>query len=124
VDINPGDIYFVDINPKQVVGSEQFGRRPFLIMSRLRVNQKGKLVVAVPFTTSGTDRPQPPFRILIPPQEIVRDPSYKGTPELSVALTDQVRAIDKARLETKMGTLSVTARTAVGLGLAYLFDLR
>jgi len=54
----------------------------------------------------------------------VKDVSYTGEIKDSIAKTDQVRVLDKSRLERKMGTLTNTANVAVGLGLAFLFDLR
>lgn len=125
MDIKPGEVYWVTIPQNHTVGSEQFKRRPFVIVSRLLLNRKGNVVVGVPFTTASTDKPDPPpHRILIPANEILRDVLYTGPIEMSVALTDQVRALDKTRLEQRIGMLSATALTAIGLGLAYVFDLR
>jgi mRNA-degrading endonuclease toxin of MazEF toxin-antitoxin module len=125
LEIKPGEIYYVTIDPKHTVGREQHTRRPFVIVSRLRINRVGSVVVGVPFTTTGTDRPtHPPHRILIPASEISRDVSFVGTIHNSIALTDQVRALDPSRLEDKMGVVSATALASIGLGLSYLFDLR
>jgi mRNA interferase MazF len=124
-DICPGDVYYVEIPPHHVVGREQFKTRPFVIVSRLRVNRSGGVIVGVPFTSSGTKDAQPPYRIFIPKTEIKIDFAYRGTPIVdSIALTDQVRAIDPKRLRDKVGVLSATGVAAIGLGLAYLFDLR
>ena len=125
-----GDLYWVEILSQETKGSEQYGRRPFLIMSRDSLNRGLKTVVAVPLTTFDNTLTaeklanQPPFRILIPPTEISRDVSYTGPISLSVAKTDQVRVIDKSRLQQRIGQLSKTATIAVGLGLAFVFDIR
>lgn len=125
VDIKPGDIYWVNIPRDQTVGSEQYKRRPFVIVSRLLINRSSRVVVGVPLTTGGLDRPtQPPHRIIIPSTEIVREIGYTDVIEDTVALTDQVRVLAKERLERKRGVLSATALASIGLGLSYLFDLR
>lgn len=124
-DFKQGDIYWVDIPPGHTVGSEQFNRRPYVIVSRTLINRSGKTVVGVPLTTANALAVnQPPYRIVIPARDIIKDLSYTGTVENSLAKTDQVRVLAKERLETKMGKLSDTAVAAVGLGLAFLFDLR
>jgi mRNA-degrading endonuclease toxin of MazEF toxin-antitoxin module len=112
----------VTIRPEETKGSEQYGRRPFIVVSRLAVNRTIKTVVVVPLTRT-TDN-EPPYRIVIPVSEITKDISCKSQLELSVAKTDQVRVIDKSRLEEKIGRLSQTATLSVTLGLAYVFDLR
>ena len=66
----------------------------------------------------------PPYRIVVPAKEIVRDIAFNGEIKTSIAKTDQSRVLDKSRLEKRIGKLTNTAMAAVGLGLAYLFDLR
>jgi mRNA interferase MazF len=130
MDPRQGDIYWVEIPMLQTEGSEQYGRRPFIVMSRDGINKQLKTVIAVPMTTFDSKvtlasiASQPPFRIAIPPAEITREVSYGGPISLSVAKTDQARVIDKSRLQQRIGRLSQTAITAVGLGLAYVFDIR
>ncbi len=99
-------------------------------MSRDAVNKRLKTVLTIPLTTfENTLTPdkvasQPPFRIVIPPSEITRDLSYTGQISISVVKTDQARVIDKSRLQARIGRLSQTAVIAVGVGLAYIFDIR
>jgi len=122
MDVLQGEIYWVTIRPEETKGSEQFGRRPFLIVSRNAVNKAVKTVVAVPLSTTIDN--QPAHRIAIPVPEITKDPSCNSQLAPSVAKTDQVRVIDKSRLEQKIGKLSQTATVAVGHGLAWVFDIR
>jgi len=122
LDIKQGEIYWVNIPASHTLGSEQYNRRPYIIVSRTLINKSGNTVVGVPMTT--TEGKDPSYRIMIPAREIVRDVSYSSEIKNSVAKTDQVRVLDKSRLEQKIGTLSNTAIVAVGLGLAFLFDLR
>ncbi len=125
MDINPGDIFMVVVSPQQVIGHEQHSKRPWVVVSRLRVNRQSNLVVGVPLTTTGADRDQhPPYRILIPGSEMQVEPGFTGSLVDSLALVDQVRALDKRRLGAKAGRLSLTAVASLGLGLAYIFDLR
>lgn len=121
MDVQQGDIYWVSISQNQTRGSEQSGRRPFIVVSKNSVNKSVKTVVVVPMSTKNIQS-QHPFRIVIPVPEINRDPSCTSLVETSVAKTDQVRVIDKSRLEQKIGRLSRTALIAVCSGLAFVFD--
>lgn len=128
--IRQGEIYWVTIKQDEAKGSEQYGRRPFIVVSRDGLNRTNlKTVVAVPMSTCGGLDParlrdQPPFRIVIPPQEITKDASCTSVIELSIAKTDQVRVLDKTRLESRIGKLSQTATISVTHGLAWVCDIR
>lgn len=131
MDVEQGDLYWIDIPAKQTEGSEQYGRRPFVVMSRTAVNKRLKTVVVVPMTTFGDQAHvaaalanQPPFRIVVPVAEITKDVSCNSQLSTSVAKTDQARVVDKSRLQQKIGRLSQTAIISVGSGLAFLFDIR
>ena|ERR1022692_4172043 len=121
-DVKQGEIYWVDIPASHIEGAEIYKRRPYIIVSRTLINRACKTVVGVPMTT--TEGNDPPHRIQIPAREIIRDIAFNGEIKDSVAKTDQIRVLDKSRLERRMGTLSMTAIVAVGLGLEYLFDIR
>jgi len=125
-EIKQGEIYWVDIPQSQTVGSEQYNRRPYLIVSRTSVNRVCETVVGVPLSTA-VDLTKPmkhPFRVLIPAHEIIKDVLYNGEVKVCVAKADQTRVLSKARLEKRMGVLSSTAIAAVSVGLAFLFDIR
>jgi|ERR1700689_4669390 mRNA interferase MazF len=123
MEVCQGDIYWVEIAQEETRGSEQWGRRPVIVVSRTAVNKTVKTVIIVPMSTTVAN--QPPYRIVIPVAEITRDVLYKGqlAPQ-SVAKTDQVRVIDKSRLGERIGRLSQTATLSVSLGLNYVFDIR
>lgn len=93
-----------------------------IVMSRLSVNNAGSTVVVVPMTTSGSANQY--YRIQLPAEEILRDPSCTSTIVKSIAKCDHVRVIDKALLESRIGKLTHTAMIAVELGLAFVFDIR
>jgi mRNA-degrading endonuclease toxin of MazEF toxin-antitoxin module len=131
MDANQGDLFWIDIPANQTEGSEQYGRRPFVVMSRTSVNKRLKTVVVVPLTTFGDQTQvqaildnQPPFRIVVPVAEITKDISCTSQISTYIAKTDQARVVDKSRLDKKIGRLSQTAVIAVGGGLAFLFDFR
>ena len=109
---------------EHTVGSEQYARRPYILMSRTSINRSGKTVVGVPLSTSESAKAHtgPPYRIVIPSFQITRDIAFNGEIKDGVAKTDHVRVLDKSRLEKRMGKLTNTAIAAVGLGLMYLFD--
>ena len=131
MEIRQGDIYWIDIPRHQTEGSEQFGRRPCVVMSRTGINKTARTVVVVPMTTYNSQTQdqkmldqQPPYRIVIPVSEMVIDVSCNSVLSTSVVKTDQARVIDKCRLEAKIGRISDLAILSVGAGLAYVFDYR
>jgi len=103
------------------VDTEQKKDRPYVIMSRNSVNDLEDNVVGVPLTTRVHKASS--FRIKLPVTEIIKDASYSGSIEESVALTDQIRVLAVSRLMRKVGRLSDAAIIAVGLGLSFLFDI-
>jgi mRNA-degrading endonuclease toxin of MazEF toxin-antitoxin module len=123
VDVRQGEIYWVTVREDETKGSEQHGRRPFIIVSRDAVNRALRTVVAVPMSSSNVQQ-QAPYRIVIPPTGITKDISCTSQMVISVAKTDQVRVIGKERLEQRIGRLSQTATISVTLGLAFLFAIR
>ena len=104
-----------------VSGSEQSGLRPYIIVSRDGVNKNKPTAVGVPLTTR-IDKANS-YRIALPAAELLPDLGTLPFKD-SVALCDHVRVIDLARIRKKVGQLSDNAVRAVGLGLAYVFDLR
>lgn len=121
--IKQGDVYWVEIRAQgEAVGSEQSNRRPWVIVSRSELNG-GKVVVGVPLTSR--QKWACAHRIAIPAREIIKDQGSSAQIKDSVALTDQIRALDVSRLEMpRIGRLSQTATIAVvEQGLAYLFDI-
>ena len=119
--LKPGDIYWVEIHSAETRGSELFKTRPFVIVSRFGANRSLKTVVGVPLSIGALASKSTSWRIFIPKEEIVG----ASKPVDCIAKCDAIRQIDVAeRIRNKYGTLSVTALTSVGGGLAYLFDLR
>jgi mRNA-degrading endonuclease toxin of MazEF toxin-antitoxin module len=114
--IKQGETYWCEPDPKDTEGSEQKGDRVWLIISVSQLH-RGNCVVALPFSRHIEKKAA--HLIQIPKNEItVEDGS---TPIDRVALTDQIRTLDKTRLRKKAGYVSVRAINAVKLGLDYLF---
>jgi mRNA-degrading endonuclease toxin of MazEF toxin-antitoxin module len=123
MDVKRGEIYWVLAKDLDIAGSEQQKSRPYVIVSRTTINKLGKNVVGIPLSTKLHKASS--YRILIPVQFMVPDPTSQRKLQDSVALTDHIRVLDITRLEQpKMGALSVTAISGVELGLSFLFEIR
>ena len=104
--IKRGEIYYADLSP--VVGSEQGGVRPVLIVQNDVGNKFSPTVIAAAIT-SQKDKNALPTHI-----EVAKD---------SVVLLEQVRTIDKRRLKEKMGSLDNTDMGKVDHALTVSFGL-
>lgn len=125
-DVQPGQVYWVDIPKNQAVGSEQYDRRPYVVVSRSEVNRRGT-VVGVPFTSVKDPAKitfQPSYWIYIPEKELEVDWGATVNAVGSMAKCDQVRVLAYDRLGSKIGHVSRTALAAIKLGLAYVLDIR
>lgn len=115
--INQGDCYFCEPDPQDTIGAEQEGDRPWVIVSIPQL-RRGKCAVGLPLSRH-TDKAGAHL-IYVPRQEItVDDPNDQNIDR--VALTDQIRALDKTRFRRKFGRVSPRAVTSILLGLDYLF---
>ena len=119
--LRPGDIYWVEIHPAETRGEEIFKTRPFVVVSRYRVNEVVETIVGVPLSLGALASDSRPFRIFIPKEEIIGAREAKDC----IAKCDAVRQVSVTeRVKQKYGALSASALTSVGGGLAFLFDLR
>ena len=91
--IKRGDMFYADLSP--VVGSEQGGVRPVLIIQNDLGNKYSPTVIAAAIT-SQTNKTKLPTHI-----EITSD--TEGLKNNSVILAEQIRTIDKSRLKEKIG---------------------
>jgi len=90
-------IFFASLEPTQ--GSEQAGRRPVLVISRERINQRLPVVNVIPLTSrKSAERVIYPNEVLLPADAV-------GLPVDSIALCYQIRTLDKSRLEEDKGEL-------------------
>ena len=91
--VKRGDMFYADLSP--VVGSEQGGIRPVLIIQNNLGNKYSPTVIAAAIT-SQTNKNRLPTHI-----ELGENTS--GLKSNSVVLTEQIRTIDKSRLKEKIG---------------------
>ena len=96
MNIKRGDIYYADLSP--VVGSEQGGLRPVLIIQNDVGNKYSPTIIAAA-TTSKLNKAKLPTHILLPS-------NTSCLPKDSVVLLEKIRTIDKSRLKEKIGELS------------------
>lgn len=96
--IKRGDMFYADLSP--VVGSEQGGIRPVLIIQNDTGNKYSPTVIAAAIT-SQTGKAKLPTHIEIEAEGI-------GLKSDSVILTEQIRTIDKSRLKEKIGHIDNT----------------
>ena len=111
--VKRGDIYYADLSP--VVGSEQGGVRPVLIVQNDIGNKYSPTVIAAAIT-SQINKAKMPTHIEISAEEY-------GLNKDSVILLEQVRTIDKRRLREKIGHLDEVLMSRVNNALAISFGL-
>ena len=112
--VKRGDIYYADLSP--VVGSEQGGVRPVLIIQNDTGNRYSPTVIAAAIT-SQTGKAKLPTHIDLPVEESC------GLSRDSVVLLEQVRTLDKRRLREKMGRLDEGVMRQVDAAIAVSFGL-
>ncbi len=95
MNIKRGDIYYADLSP--VIGSEQGGVRPVLIVQNDVGNKYSPTVIAAAITSQQ-------FKTKLP-THISVDAAVCGLSKDSVVLLEQIRTLDKQRLREKMGNL-------------------
>ena len=111
--VRRGDIYYADLSP--VIGSEQGGMRPVLIVQNNVGNRHSPAVIAAAITSQiGKAR--------LPTHIELNSRTY-GLSRDSVVLLEQVRTIDKRRLKERMGRLDESLMQQVDNALAVSFGL-
>ena len=111
--VRRGDIYYADLSP--VIGSEQGGLRPVLIIQNDIGNRYSPTVIAAAIT-SRMSKTKLPTHIDIYAEQV-------GLAKDSVILLEQVRTLDKRRLKEKMGHLDDAMMDHVNTAIAISFGL-
>lgn len=111
--VKRGEIYYADLSP--VVGSEQGGVRPVLIVQNDIGNRYSPTVIAAAIT-SQKEKSKLPTHIQINSQVC-------GLSRDSVVLLEQIRTIDKKRLKEKMGRLDPDSMGQINQALSVSFGL-
>lgn len=103
LNIKRGDIFYADLSP--VVGSEQGGVRPVLIVQNNVGNRFSPTVIAAAITSRQSKAKLP--------THIPLGAKASGLSKDSVVLLEQMRTIDKRRLKEKMGTIDEADMNAI-----------
>ena len=111
--VRRGDSYYADLSP--VVGSEQGGMRPVLIIQNDTGNRHSPTVIAAAIT-SQTGKANLPTHISLAARSC-------GLTRDSVILLEQVRTLDKSRLRERMGRLDEPAMHQVDNAITVSFGL-
>jgi len=114
MNIKRGDIYYADLSP--VVGSEQGGLRPVLIIQNDVGNKYSPTVIAAAIT-SRMEKAKLPTHIDLYADKV-------GLSKDSVVLLEQVRTIDKQRLKERMGHLDDESMSEINNAIAVSFGLQ
>ena len=113
MNIKRGEIYYADLSP--VVGSEQGGIRPVLIVQNDIGNRHSPTVIAAAITSQQTKAKLP--------THISIGGVSSGLAKNSVVLLEQVRTIDKKRLKERMGVVSSTAMLQIDRAISISLGL-
>jgi mRNA interferase MazF len=107
-----GELFYA--NPDPVVGHEQAGYRPFLVLSVEEVSQTGwEIAIGVPVTTTDWDNPV----------HVRIEPAESGLPRVSYAMPEMLRSISIRRFRSRAGQVPIEVadltarRVGVLLGL-------
>lgn len=120
--IRRGDIFYADLSP--VIGSEQGGLRPVLIVQNDVGNRYSPTVIAAAIT-SKTGKSKLPTHIEVThnAQNALGEGFARGLAKDSVILLEQVRTIDKRRLKEHIGHLDIGTMNRVNTALSVSFGL-
>ena len=111
--VKRGDIYYADLSP--VVGSEQGGIRPVLIVQNDVGNRFSPTVIAAAITSQK-------YKTNLPTHIRVNADGC-GLAKDSIVLLEQVRTLDKSRLRERMGRLDEPAMHQMDNAIAVSFGL-
>lgn len=111
--IKRGDIFYAELNP--VIGSEQGGTRPVLVISNNTGNRHSPTVIVAAITSRVHTKTK------LPTHTEVSD--FEGLDKDSVILLEQIRTIDKQRLRQYIGILPDNIMARVDKALAVSIHL-
>ena len=91
-----GEIYLVGFDP--TVGHEIRKTRPAVVIQNDISNQHSPITIVAAISSQFSD---PPF-----PREVVIEPEESGLPKRSAVIVNQIRSVDRLRLQERLGRLS------------------
>jgi mRNA interferase MazF len=107
-DIKRGDIWWVSLDPVQ--GSEIKKTRPCVVLTHDSLNRLRRTVVVIPLSTAA--KPHPPITVPVTCQD-----------KSAVAVVDQIRAVAKHRLKSKLGPLATEELDEVCQAVSTILEL-
>ena len=110
--MNRGEIYYADLSP--VIGSEQGGYRPVLILQNNKGNKYSTTVIVAPISSRMTKNDFP--------THVIIEPIFLE--KKSVILLEQIRTIDKKRIDERLGCLSSDTMEKVNIAIKTSLDIK
>ena len=110
--IKRGDVYWADLSP--VLGAEEGGMRPVVIVSNDTANSSMQTVIAVVITSKS---------LSLTPTRVPLSALSVGVSKDSVILTEQLRTLDRQRLKEKIGALDENTIKKVDNALRITLEL-
>ncbi|OGV93210.1 MAG: PemK family transcriptional regulator [Lentisphaerae bacterium RIFOXYB12_FULL_65_16] len=104
-----GEVWWVSLDPTQ--GSEIRKTRPCVVLTHDTLNRLRRTVVVIPL--SATARPHPPITVPV---------TCQGQP--AVAAIDQIRAVAKHRLKSKVETMTRSDLDTIGRAISTILEIR
>ena len=103
-----GDVWWVALDPAQ--GAEIKKTRPCVVLTHNTLNQLRKTVVVIPLSPAA--KPHPPITVPV---------TCQGQPV--VAVFDQVRAVAKYRLKSKVEAMTLTDLAAINRAISTILEI-
>lgn len=110
--ISKGDIYYASLDP--IVGSEQNGTRPVVIIQNDIGNKYSPTVLVAPLTSKVKSKHNLPTHVLVKSEHIKHN---------SIVLLEQIRVLDKSRLISYVDTLTKKEIKKLDIGIIKSFNI-
>ena len=110
--IHRGEIYYADLSP--VVGSEQGGYRPVVVLQNNKGNRYSTTIIVAPISSKLTKNPLP--------THVMVENNYLE--KKSVILLEQIRTIDKQRIREKVGFIDNKVMQQINEAIKTSLDIK
>ena len=108
-DVTRGDVWWVSLDPTQ--GAEIKKTRPCVVLTHDTLNQLRRTVVVIPLSTAA--KPHPPITVPV---------TCQG--QSAVAVIDQIRAVAKHRLKSRLEAMTSNDLAAIGRAISTILEIR
>ena len=110
--IHRGEIYYADLSP--VVGSEQGGYRPVIVLQNNKGNRYSTTIIVAPISSKLTKNPLPTHVMF----------ENNCLEKKSVILLEQIRTIDKQRIREKVGFIDNKVMQQINEAIKTSLDIK